>query len=122
MLEIEDGWTGEVILPWMAWDVSGAGQIGIDGVVFSAGSPALTDRLRNTDLPVTSLHIYAGSGVRVVFLVNAVRFNIQPATHVSIRGLNVWGVGIGDTELPADSAAGAPIASSLHKPLPTTLY
>jgi hypothetical protein len=121
LLEIEDGWTGEVRLPWMAWEITGFGQVGIDGSLFAVGSPELTARLRDTNLPVTSLQVYGNSGIRIVFFVNAVRFDIRPQTRVDVQGLNVWAINLATAELPPSVAAGEPIDTWLTKPLPTTL-
>jgi hypothetical protein len=121
MLELDDGWTGEVALPWMVWALFGAGEVGIEGSAFEIGSPELTERLRNADAPVTSLNVYTGSGIQIVFFINAVRFNIRPETQVSVRGLDVWAIAVRDVLLSPEVAAGASLDASLKKPLPTTI-
>jgi len=120
LIEIGPGWTGEIRLPWMAWEVTGAGQIGIDNEVFTVGSPELTERLRTTQLPITSMQIYASSDLRIIMFVNAVRFDIQPRTTVRIRGLDVWGIDVSGTSVDQDFGGGVSIDDSLMKPLPTT--
>jgi hypothetical protein len=119
LIELAAGWTGDIQLPWMAWEMSGEGQVAIDEDIFAVGSPELTQRLRDTDLPVTSMQIYSNSGIRIVLFINAVRFEIRPQTIVNIRGLNVWGIDLGATSLTATAAGGAPLESWLRKPLPT---
>jgi hypothetical protein len=122
LIELPNGWTGEVVLPWMAWEITGAGgQVGIDGKLFAVGSPELIERLRNTELPVTSLQVYSNSGVRIILLINAVRFDIRSQTRVTIRGLNVWGIRTTADSLAPTLGGGAALESSLLKPLPATV-
>ena len=92
MLELEDGWTGHVALPWMVWEVYGTGEVGIEGVAFQIGSSELNERLQKASAPITSLDVYTGAGVRIVFFINGVRLAIQESTDVTVRGLDVWAV------------------------------
>jgi hypothetical protein len=121
LIELPTGWTGEVRLPWMAWEIAGDGLVGIDDEVFTVGSPELTTRLRDTEAPVTSMQIYSSGEIRIVLFVNAIRFDIHARTIVAIRGLDVWGIDVSATKLDQDVSAGSSIESWLLKPLPTTL-
>jgi hypothetical protein len=118
LLQVQPGWTGELRLPWMAWEIAGAGQVGIDDEVFAVGSPELTERLRSTQVPITSLRIYSSSELRIVLFVNVVRFDIRPRTIIEIRGLDVWGIDVKATTLERNVGGGAPLDDSLLKPLP----
>jgi hypothetical protein len=121
LIEVGAGWTGEIQLPWMPWEISGTGQVGIDNDIFSVGSPELAQRLRESQLPVTSIHVYSNNEIRVVMFVNVVRFAIEARTTVALRGLDVWGIDVSASALDELVGSGAPIHDWLLKPLPTTL-
>jgi hypothetical protein len=121
-LDIQDGWTGQVAFPWFVWDISGAGRVEVDHVMYDIGSSALMGRLRDTPFPVSSLYVHSNSDVRVTLLVNAVRLKIEPETRVAISGLDVWAVAMSQATLGPMFGGGGPLEESLRKPLPTTLH
>lgn len=120
MLRLADGWVGTVTLPWLVWDVLGSGQAGVGGEAYEIGSSELTDRLRNTDAPITTLEIYAGSAVRIVYLINGVRFDIRNNNTISVRSLWPRALDAAAVELSPEHAAGEPIDAALRKPRPTS--
>lgn len=118
LLELREGWTGQITLPWMAWEVLGSGQVGIDGTAYTVGSQALTNRLQGAVAPVTSLDVYSSASISVVFLVNAVRYGVASENQVEVLGFNMWAIQGHATTLPIAQAAGASLPPDLAKPLP----
>ena len=118
LLALEDGWTGRVTLPWVIWEVLGTGQVEIQGSTYEIGSVELRNRLRNTRSPITSVEVYTGSSVQLVFFVNATRMNLEPDNRVGIRALHAWAITAEGTGLAAPVAAGL-LPTALGKPWPT---
>jgi hypothetical protein len=121
LLELEDGWTGSIALPWMVWEILGSGQVGLEGTAYQIGSAELTERLRETYAPITSIDVYAGAGVQVIFFINAVRFDVKAQNRIDVHGLDVWAIEGNPLLLPPEHFAGAPLSGALLKPLPTVV-
>jgi hypothetical protein len=118
LLEFSDGSAGVVSLPWMVWEITGSGQVAIDGQPCDIGTTALTERIRNSSGPITTLDVLGGTFNKLVFLVNA-RFDLRSDTRVDLTGFDVWAVRGTAVTLPAENAAAAPLSTALRKPVPT---
>lgn len=124
MIELPDTFSGEVALPWLLWDVQGGGTVTVGGDSFAIGSSQLTERLRTTTQPITTINVQSGAGVRLIFMVNTTRYGLQPVNHVALEGVDVWAIAAtietGSLALGA-FADTAPVVdeATYAKPLPT---
>jgi hypothetical protein len=67
------------------------------------------------------LDVYAGTDVKIVFLVNNVRFDLRQTTSIAISAFDAWAIRVVGTSLPAEVAAGPTISSYLMKAQPTVI-
>jgi hypothetical protein len=105
LLELPDGWSGELKLPLFIWDVQGVGSVLIDEQAYTIGSPELVERLRYRT-GVSDLIVASGTAVRVVMHVNARMFEMRLSTVVSLQGLNVWALDMGYLQLASEFTSG----------------
>jgi hypothetical protein len=124
MIELPDAFSGDVRLPWLLWDVQGGGTVIVGGDSYAIGSSQLTERLRTTTQPITTINVQSGGGVRLIFMINTARYGLQPVNHVALEGVDVWAIGA--TIEGASLALGVrgemmPVVAedSFAKPLPT---
>lgn len=118
-LRIPAGWSGDLAMPLVLWDVQGAGTIVIDGVNYVAGSEQLRDRVRSTDAPIVTLKVIAGQeGMALIFFINAMKFGIGAEESIALHGINVWALEADVIEVPIETARGS---VRMMKPLPTVL-
>lgn len=115
-IELPAGWTGAIHLPWILWDVQGSGTITVAERTFSAGSSALRTFLDVQWLPLPTAHVSENpSGLRLVFLVNAMWYELEEANDIQITGQDVWAIHI--SSHPVDSALEAGrFPDSLRRP------
>ena len=95
LLSLPPGWVGTLSLPWVIWDIRGAGQVGIDGMLYDVGSPELTERIRRTNRvyqPIRTIEVFSNAELEIVFFVNAVKFDVRPLNRIELRGVAVWAV------------------------------
>ena len=119
LLELPDGWTGTVNLPWMLWEIMGSGQVAIGGEPFDVGTTRLSERIQQSGGPIVTLDVLGGSSIKLVFLINAVMFDLKSETELDLTGLDVWAVRGDTVTLPEENAAAMPLSVALRKPLPT---
>lgn len=115
-LVINGEWTGDLIMPWVLWDLSGDGRVAIDDVEFEIGSPLLLDRIRNGSTPVTSVRIVrSGIAMTFVFFVNALRYELAAENTVELTGKDVWAIDVSSTMPPPSQLASWNGALGLRK-------
>jgi hypothetical protein len=118
-LTLAAGWTGALNLPWMLWDVTGDGDVRIGGITYAAGSTALRARLRgDTQAPASIEVTRSDDPLRLVFLVNPLRYEVRAANVVQLTGREVWRVEAGVESLPEANRPGAPFPAARRKPAP----
>jgi exosome complex RNA-binding protein Csl4 len=117
-IEIKPGWTGDVDLPWVLWDVQGAGAVIAGSTQFTADSDELRTRLQAPGTAITSLAVRDNpAGLRLVFMINATWFDMLDTNSVRITGQDVWAVGVGTTDVPSGVDAGS-FPDELRRPDP----
>ncbi|MGE3600169.1 MAG: hypothetical protein AB7N70_31970 [Dehalococcoidia bacterium] len=123
-LDLPAGFAGDIVLPWLLWDVQGNGTIAIDGETYDAGSSDLQQRLRSSTTPIVRLSVQRSSGVALIFMINAARYRLLPENRVTVRGLHVWAVEVSEVPSSDSAAQFAMIATTpgpdpFAKPVPT---
>lgn len=90
------GWTGKLSMPWVLWQVEGNGTIRIANREYLAGQEKLNTFLKAPKSPVVELEVEANhDGLELVFMINAVRYELLPRNFISITGLDTWAVDMG---------------------------
>ena len=98
-IDVPDGWAGEVSLPLWLWEVTGSGVVSIDGVAYAVGSPELTERLRYSAWPPRSIEIVSSANLSLIMEINFVRQSMRDLNELRLRGLNVWALHAGVSDL-----------------------
>jgi hypothetical protein len=89
-LDLPAGYSGVIQLPFVLWDSTGEGQVTISDQVFAIGSTELTDRLHSWSALPTGILLRADSPVSLIFLVNPLRFGMEPVTRMDLTALEAW--------------------------------
>jgi len=93
-LDLPAGFDGDIRLPFVLWDATGSGQVTVADELFEAGSTALVQRLQSWESLPTGIQVHAVSDVSLVFLVNPMRFGMQPVTSVDLTATDVWALDV----------------------------
>lgn len=118
LLHLPAGWVGSLRMPWVLWDVAGGGEVRIAGENRAAGDASLSAYLKSPGRPVTTLEVVANSdGLDLIFLINAMWYDILPGNEVSLLGKDVWAIAIEDQLVPDSVAASLSFPDHLRKPV-----
>lgn len=118
-LSLPAGWTGKLSMPWVLWHVEGPGVVRIADNSYAAGHEKLNTFLKAPVRPVVELEVDTNpNGIELVFMINAVRYELLPRNIVSIRGLDTWAIDM-DIE-PSISGLFGAFPESLRKPRVTS--
>jgi hypothetical protein len=102
-IDLPRGWTGNLALPLWLWDIQGAGSVRIDGIVYTAGSEELVERLRYR-LPVRSIEVLDSQDMSLIMQINIVRFDVRETNAVNLTGLDVWALQAAMKDIGANAA------------------
>lgn len=93
-LELPSGFTGTVAIPWMLLGIEGDGKVMILGNEYTVGSEELDVFLKSPLVFFKEVTIVSNgsASVRLIFSLNAVRFELQSASSVALTGFDVWGL------------------------------
>lgn len=95
-LVLPEGWTGTLSAPWILWELEGDGVIQIGERTFRAGSDELSQYLKAPGSPVLNVSVSSNNGgLNLIFMINAIRYELLPENVINIRGQDVWAVDIG---------------------------
>jgi len=118
-LRVPRGWSGDIDLPLMLWDIQGSGTVSLEGESYIVGSEDLRDRIRAADAPITTLNVVVSDeGISLIFFINAMKFGVGTEESVALKGVNVWALEEKVIEVSPENARG-PVR--MRKPLPTTV-
>jgi hypothetical protein len=118
-LDLPAGWQGVVPMPWLPWEITGDGEVEVQGQVFAAGSPALRAWLRDAIEPIRETRVAAAGDVRIIFLINPLRYGMAAANDVAVTGLRVAQLEVDTVELPEGERLPGPFPAEFRKPVPT---
>jgi len=105
-MDIPAGWTGKIRLPLMLSAVYGTGNILVDGKAITGGKYELPGQNATFTKAPAYVNIQSStSPVTIVFLLNPVRFVMQPHNDVQLLGANTSALTIDDIDLGVQEAA-----------------
>jgi hypothetical protein len=111
--------SGDVVMPWMLWEIRGNGRVRIDDVDYEVGSQGLRDYIHLPEKQITSVTVIeAGSPIEFISFVNAVRYELAQTNDIRVTGRHVWAVDISLKRLEADALTGVQTLMTLAKPAP----
>lgn len=117
MLQLPPGWIGRLNMPWVLWDVTGSGEVRVAGEQRLVGDPALSAYLKSPGRPITTLEVTSNTdGVNLIFLVNAMWYEILSNNEISLHGKDVWAISIGERVAPESVIVPGPFPEYLRKP------
>lgn len=117
-LVLPSGSSGPVVLPWMIWEIRGNGRVNIFDAEYDIGSPELVALLQSPGKQIAEILLVSSTtDVQFIFFINGMRYTLNPANKISIRGKDVWGIGIRTITLPAEAHAPADRAAIYKKPV-----
>jgi hypothetical protein len=117
-MDLPAGWGGSLPMPWIPWEITGDGVVEVQGQVFAAGSPDLRDWLQGAAAPIREVRIAAAGDVRIVFLVNPLRYEMAASNDIAVTGLHVWQLDVGTATLRDNERMPGPFPDGLRKPTP----
>lgn len=110
-------YTGNVVMPWMLWEVRGEGRIRIGEREFDVGSPELIEYVRATEEQLTTIEVLqADSPLEFIFFINALRYQLQALNDVRITGREVWAIDMSVIQLKEESRTGIHDVAKYLKP------
>ncbi len=112
-------YTGEVVIPWVLWEVRGAGRVRIGTREFDVGSPELLEYIREPEEQITTIEVMrADSPIEFIFFVNALRYQLQAQNDVRLKGREVWAIDMAIRHLKPESRVGVQNLKAYLKPVP----
>lgn len=115
-LRVPAGWTGELPMPWVIWDIQGTGTVQAGTQSYDVGDPALQSLLQAPSAPLKSITVESNpEGLRLVYLINATWYDALPVNEVSIHGQDVWAITMSERLVEAEIEPGK-FPNSLRKP------
>ena len=115
-LFLPSGASGNVVMPWMIWEIRGQGRVRVLGNEYDIGSPELVTLLQRPRKQIAEIELLNSStDIRFIFFINAMRYGLEGKNSVQIHGKDVWAVDVSKRTLRAESQAQA-IAHEYMKP------
>jgi hypothetical protein len=98
-LELPSGFTGAVRLPLQLFEISGTGQIRLDGTTFTLGSMQLANYLARPARATRTLEvIQSSSPIQLYMLINPLRFGRGPSDELHVTGKDVWALHVAESQ------------------------
>jgi hypothetical protein len=119
MMTTPDNFTGDVGMPWMLWEIRGAGRVRIDGNEYDIGSEDLAAAIQRPRKQIESVDVLsAQTPIQFIFFMNAMRYVLGPVNQVNIKGKDVWAVRVGTNSLTEEVRLDGGVTASYLKPQP----
>lgn len=117
-LELPSGFTGTIRLPLQLVQISGTGQIRLDGTTFTLGSAQLADYLARPTLATVTLEItQSSSRIELYMLINPLRFGRGPSDEIRVTGKDVWALRVVESQPAEANIVTADSVENLRKPV-----
>jgi hypothetical protein len=111
------GSAGNVVMPWMIWEIRGIGRVRVLGTEYDIGSSELAIQLQKPGRQITDIELLSSATeIQFIFFINAMRYGLDATNSVQIRGKDVWAVAVGTRVLEPKSRADIAGASLYRKP------
>lgn len=115
-LEIPAGIVGRITVPWVLWDVQGAGTVEVGNATYAAGSPGLAATLAATEAAVTEVEILANpGGVALVMMINPAWYEVLATNEIILTGKDTWAIVPTVVTLAADKRVN-PVPARVRRP------
>lgn len=119
MLTTPAAWSGNIEMPWMLWEIRGAGRVRLFGADYDVGSPELQALIQAPTRQIASVEVLdASSDLQFVLFINAMRYGLTSENTVRLTGTDVWSVQVGKTTLAPENRADPNGALTYKKPTP----
>jgi hypothetical protein len=117
-LTIPANFSGELPMPWMIWEIRGAGRVRVAGAEYDVGSQQLIDVLHQPGAQISTVEVVsATSELEFIFFINAMTYGLEVLNDVSITGKDVWAVAMGTETLSEPERTGFMEAAAHTKPV-----
>jgi hypothetical protein len=117
-MTLSSGWNGEVVLPWMLWEIRGEGRVRIFGVDYTIGSEELQAVIQKPTKQIATLEVLQGSAnIELIFFINAMRYAFGDVNSVQITTQDAWAVQMEKTVVEPDAQVSANGVSEFAKPV-----
>jgi hypothetical protein len=117
-LELPSGFTGTVRLPLQLLQISGTGQIRLDGTTFALGSTQLDDFLARPARATRTLEVtQSSSPIELYMLLNPLRFGRGPSDEIRVTGKDVWALRVVESQTADANIVSADSVESVKKPI-----
>jgi hypothetical protein len=105
-LVLPAGATGNVVMPWMIWEIRGEGRVRVLDHDYDIGSPELATVLQRPGKQIADIELLSSStDVQFIFFINAMRYGLDARNSVLIHGKDVWAVSVEKRNLRIDFQA-----------------
>ena len=104
MLEVPEGWSGELLAGFVPAAIEGTGRFSVRGQTFAIGSVEALTTLSNLNDSFGPLAIVeANTPIRVIVLVNPALARVLPTNDVIMEGFNIGGIEVDVEPLAANA-------------------
>lgn len=116
-LELPPGFVGRLPIPWVPWEIQGAGRVRFQQQEFATDSSQLRQFLNRPNRSLTEAEVLENpDGLALIMMINPIWYDVYASNDIALTGKDVWAIEAGTVPLDPANRPPPPVPDTVKRP------